>query len=82
MSIRAVFARITVSTRRRVAMLHQGSTLSSHIFPFVIINLTATIHDEIAWWVMFADGAVVINQTKNLLNDNQNSEQRLLTQTF
>jgi len=49
--------------------LHQGSALSPFLFTIVMDELTREIQDKISWCMLFADDIVLIDDTREGLND-------------
>jgi len=49
--------------------LHQGSALSPFFFTLVMDELTRWIQDEVPWCMLFADDIVLINKTRQRVND-------------
>ena len=44
--------------------LHKGSALNSFLFTLVMDELTKGIQDELPWSMLFTDGIVLIDETK------------------
>jgi len=49
--------------------LHQSSTLSPFLFTTVMDELTREIQDEVPWFMLFVDDIVLIDETRDGLND-------------
>ena len=49
--------------------LHQGSALSPFVFTLVLDVLTRGIQDEVPWYMLFADDIILIDVTRQGLND-------------
>jgi len=49
--------------------LHQGSALSPFLFTLVMDELTRGIQDEVSWCMLFAADIVLIDKTREGVND-------------
>ncbi|XP_047267018.1 uncharacterized protein LOC107853402 [Capsicum annuum] len=49
--------------------LHQGSTLSPFLFSLVMDVLTRSIQGEVPWYLLFADDIVLIDESRQGIND-------------
>ena len=49
--------------------LHQGSTLSHFLFTLIMDELTKRIQDELLWCILFTDDIVLIDETREGVND-------------
>lgn len=49
--------------------LHQGSALRPLLIVLVIDELTWHIQKEVSWYMLFADGIVLIDETRGGVND-------------
>jgi len=49
--------------------LHQGLTLNQFLFTIVMDELTREIEDEVPWCILFADDIVLIDETRDGLNE-------------
>jgi len=49
--------------------LHKGSEFSPFLFTIVMDELTREIEDEVPWYMLFADDIVLIDETREGLND-------------
>ena len=52
-----------------VMVLHQGSTLNPFLFSLIMDDLTREIQDELPWSMLFADNIVLIDETRQGVND-------------
>jgi Reverse transcriptase (RNA-dependent DNA polymerase) len=48
--------------------LHQGSALSTYIFTLVMNEITKDIQGDIPWCMLFADDVVLIDESRNGIN--------------
>jgi len=49
--------------------LHQGSALNPFLFTLVVDELTRGIQDEMPWCMLFADDIILIDVTRQGVND-------------
>ena len=49
--------------------LHQGSALSLYLFTLVLDEVTKQLHEDIPWYILFADDIVLIDEMIEALND-------------
>ena len=49
--------------------LHQGSAVSPFLFTLVLDELIRRIQDEVPWCILFADDVVLIDETRQGVND-------------
>lgn len=76
--IKDMYEGVTTSVRTCVGMtkdfpitigVHQGSALSPFLFTIVMDEVTGSIQDDIPWCMMFADDIVLIDETREGVNN-------------
>ena len=58
--------------------LHQGSALSPFLFTLILDELTKGIQDKVSWCMLFVDDIVLIDETRQGVNDKLESWQLTL----
>jgi len=58
--------------------LHQGSALSPLLFTLILDELTRGIQDEVPWCMLFANDIVLIDETRQRVNDKLESWRLML----
>ena len=48
--------------------LHQGSALNPYLFVLVMDEVTRDIQDDISWYMLFADGVVLVGESRAGVN--------------